>query len=180
MRYRTVIALMAAAASVVGCTTTGTSPATAPDTTAPPAAPSTTTSVVASTTTLATTTTVDRLTEIHAIFEDLERRRLQAIYTGDVEAFASLFADTPYLEESLRVFDVIDPGPVPEIRIEAMEVLKDDGECIALFYESYRDDGTSVGAATVVLQPSESGAVYLFTNSGRGGWMCDGPHPLSG
>ena len=185
MRYRTVIVLMVAAASVVGCTTTGSTPATAPDTTAPSATePPTTSSADESTSTVATTTvapstTVDRLTEIQAIFEDLERRRLEAIYTGDVEAFRSLFADTPYLEESLAVFDVIEPGPVPDIELSVIEVLKDEPDCLALYYQSIHGDGSEGPRSTVVFERSGDTYMYAFTNDGRGGWLCDGPHPLS-
>ncbi|MFO7700436.1 MAG: hypothetical protein R6W79_07520, partial [Acidimicrobiia bacterium] len=126
-----------------------------------------------------TTTTLDRVAEITAIFEDLERRRLDAIYSGDVEAFTSLFADTPYLERSLAVFDIVEPGDPPSISVEVIEILRDDDECLAIHYDAVTSTGEALGAATVVLQPTASGYAYLFTNDGRGGWVCDGPHPLS-
>ena len=53
---------------VVGCSSS--TPATTPT-----SIPTTST-----TTTLATTTTVDRITEIEAIYQDLEERRLDALY----------------------------------------------------------------------------------------------------
>lgn len=182
MSSRAIFAVLVVAACVGGCTTEGSTPATAPDSTAPATTQPAPSDPVTSTTTIApaTTTTLDRLAEVTAIFEDLERRRLEAIYTGDVEAFTALFADTPYLDESLRVFDVIEPGPIPAISIEVREILKDDPGCLAVFYESFREDGSSVGPATAVLVPTVEGPRYAFTNSGRGGWLCDGPHPLSG
>ena len=113
MRSLAIVVLAVAAACVGGCTTVGSTPATAPVTTAPASTTSTTSSdVVSTTTTEPTTTTLDRLTEVTAIFTDLEQRRLEAIYTGDVDAFTALFADTPYLDRSLEVFDLIEPGPV--------------------------------------------------------------------
>ncbi|MEN8234948.1 MAG: hypothetical protein ABFR89_08530, partial [Actinomycetota bacterium] len=83
----------------VGCSSAGT-PATVPETVATTTTAAVTTqppSTTATTTTQATTTTVDRVAEIEAIFQDLEERRLQALYDGDVEAFKSLFANEEYM-----------------------------------------------------------------------------------
>ena len=80
---------------VAGCSTTGI-PATVPPSLPPTAttvATTTTTLSPTTTTTAATTTTVDRVAEIEAIFQDLEERRLQALYEGDKETFKSLFAN---------------------------------------------------------------------------------------
>ncbi len=133
MRYRSLVVLMAAVACAGGCTSAGSVPATAPSTTARPTvtteAPPPPT--VTSTVTAATTSTVDRLGEITAIFEDLERRRLAAIYAGDVEAFTALFADTPYLDRSLAVFDLVEPGEPPSVSIDVLDVLRDDDTCLA-------------------------------------------------
>ena len=88
---------------VAACSSSGT-PATTP-------VPDTTTTTVSTipptsstTTTEATTTTVDRLVEIEAIFQDLEERRLQALYDGDREAFRALFANDEYMERSMGAF----------------------------------------------------------------------------
>ncbi len=95
---------------VAGCTAVGT-PATTP-----PSVPTTAATTVVppttlpptTTTTAATTTTVDRIAEIQAIFQDLEERRLQALYEGDTETFKSLFANKEYLQRSLGAFDVVE------------------------------------------------------------------------
>ncbi|HSJ71635.1 MAG TPA: hypothetical protein VLA29_08335 [Acidimicrobiia bacterium] len=179
MRYLAIPIVVVVAVCAVGCTTVNT-PATAPDTTAGVTATSTSAPEDTTTSTIAeTTTTLDRVAEITAIFEDLERRRLEAIYAGDVEAFRSLFADTQYFERSLAVFDIVEPGEPPVISVEVIEILRDDDECLAVHYDSVTSTGEALGDATVVLQPTDSGYAYLFTNDGRGGWLCEGPHPLS-
>jgi hypothetical protein len=180
MRYFAIPIVVVVAVCAAGCTTVGSTPATAPDTSAVVATTSTSEPDVATTSTIAqTTTTMDRVAEITAIFEDLERRRLDAIYSGDVEAFKSLFADTPYLERSLAVFDIVEPGDPPSISVEVIEILRDDDECLAIHYDAATSTGQQLGVATVVLQPTPAGYAYLFTNDGQGGWLCDGPHPLS-
>jgi uncharacterized membrane protein YjjP (DUF1212 family) len=93
---------------VVAACSSGGTPATTPTsvtttTTSTSVPPSSST-----TTTEATTTTVDRVAEIEAIFQDLEERRLQALYDGDREAFQALFANDEYMERSLALFDLVD------------------------------------------------------------------------
>jgi hypothetical protein len=72
---------------LASCTTTESNPATTPTT-----GPTTTTTAPPT-----TTSAPDRLAEIQAIFQDLEERRLDALYRGDVEAFSALFANEAYL-----------------------------------------------------------------------------------
>lgn len=181
MHLRITLGLVAVAVAAGGCTSTGTSPATAPPTTERVASSTTTHATTTPPTTAATTATIDRTTEVQAIFEDLEQRRLAAIHTGDTETFLSLFADTPYRERSLAVFDHVEPGPVPDITVEIIEVLRDDAECLAIYYKAEVSESDQVSeAATVVLSITDGIPKYAFTNSGRGGWQCDGPHPLSG
>jgi hypothetical protein len=181
MRYRTILVLMVAAACVGGCTGTGSAPATAPSSTAPgtttPMTSTPTTTITA--TTAAPTTTIDRITEITRIFEDLERRRLAAIYAGDRDAFRTLFADTPYLDRSLEVFDLVAPGTPPAITIEVIEVLRDDDRCLAV-WAAAEVDGQRVKPTTTVLAKTVGGWAFAFVTDERGGWMCDGKHPLSG
>ena len=81
---------MASLLGLGACTTVGSTPATAPPITE---AANTTSTSTTTTTMTAPTTTLDRLTEIQAIFQDLEVRRLQAIMDQDEEAFRSLFAN---------------------------------------------------------------------------------------
>jgi hypothetical protein len=180
MRSLAIVVLTVAAACVGGCTTIGSTPATAPVTTAPaPTTTSTASSDVASTTTTeSTTTTLDRLNEVTAIFTDLERRRLEAIYTGDVEAFTALFADTPYLDRSLEVFDVVEPGPAPALSLEVLRILVDDDSCLAVWSTTVVDSIPS-DPATFVLEPAQGAWGIAYVSSEKGGWLCDGPHPLA-
>jgi hypothetical protein len=177
MKHRVSLALVAVAVVAEGCTTVDNAPPTAPTTTR--ATTSTTIPATKSTSTTASpSTTIDRFVEITAIFEDLERRRLQAIYTGDQEAFLALFADTPYRERSLEVFDHVAPGPVPEITIEILDVLRDDTECLAVWATGEVDDRPIEAALTVLTRSDrEWGIAYVTTDVE--GWICDGPHPLS-
>jgi len=188
MNHRAVFALVVATVVAGGCTSSDGIPATAPSTTSPVPATSTTGTAPAGTTSTTTdlapagtgTTTVDREAEVTAIFQDLEQRRLEAIYTGDVEAFTALFADTPYLDRSLEVFELVESGEVPTIEIEVLEILRDDPECLALYYRAVDiATGEVSEGSTVTLVPSAGMMKYAFTNSGKGGWLCDGPHPLS-
>ncbi|MEA3510206.1 MAG: hypothetical protein U9R51_02105 [Actinomycetota bacterium] len=167
---------------VAGCSTTG-SPATIP-----PSLPARTTTVATTTalsptttTTAATTTTIDRITEIEAIFQDLEERRLQALYEGDKETFKTLFANEEYMERSLGAFDVVEFAREPEaVLVEIIEVIHDDRMCIAA--ELKVDATQSLGPvattqAIEVLELSESGR-WGYSYGGEG-WACEGPHPLS-
>lgn len=166
-----------------GCTTTGT-PATVPS-----SLPATTTTAVvtmttplpSTTTTAATTTTVDRVAEIEAIFQDLEERRLQALYEGDEEAFKSLFANNEYMQRSLGAFDVVEFENEPAmVLVEVMRVIHDGPMCIAA---EIRVDATrSLGSAAVtqaveVLERADEDRWgYSY---GGDGWSCEGPHPFS-
>ena len=88
------------AALLAACTGSESTPATTPTTTAAPSSSTTTSTTAPPTTT--TTMEADRLAQIQAIFQDLEERRLDALYRGDVEAFSALFANEAYLERSLE------------------------------------------------------------------------------
>ncbi len=120
---------MASALGLGACTTVGGTPATTPPTTEPPA---TTSTVAVTPTVLATSTTLDRVAEIQAIFEDLERRRLQAILDQDEEAFRSVFANEEYEERSvpgMQMVTVIDPDAIV---FTVVEVFVDEENCIAV------------------------------------------------
>lgn len=167
---------------VAGCTTTGT-PATTPsslpavDTTVPT---TTRTLPPTTTTTAATTTTVDRIAEIEAIFQDLEERRLQALYEGDKETFKTLFANKEYMQRSLALFDLVefvDNWKMPGLAV--IGVLADDDECIAARIR-WDYSGTFVGAspAEVIEVIESAGGEWGVSYSGEG-WVCEGPHPLS-
>ena len=164
---------------LAACSTQGT-PATTPS-----SVPATTTTVVATTTTLppttattvATTTTVDRVAEIEAIFQDLEERRLQALYEGDKETFKSLFANKEYMERSLGAFDVVEFGAPPEVRVEVLTVLTESETCIAARRMLHRVDlGKSSTPSIGVIETVDG--VWGFSFTGEG-WVCEGLHPLS-
>lgn len=148
-------------------------PATAP-TFVPTTAPTTTT-------TFEVTTTLDRVAEIEAIYQDLEERRLDALYRGDRQAFAALFAVESYMEASLDAFEILEfiAEPEPPV-VRALEVLRDDSVCLAV---RFHVDGTqalgpeAVGEVVTVLQRNSDGNWgYSYTGEG---WLCEEPHPLS-
>ena len=159
---------------LAACTTTDSTPATTPTTTAP-----TTTTSTTATAPPSTTSAPDRLAEIQAIFQDLEERRLDALYRGDVEAFSALFANEAYLERSLGAFEVIEFSAQPaEAGVRVEQVLVDTPGCIAADL-TYEPVDAIVGSSktsnrTVVEYVSgEWGLSYAGE-----GWACDGSHPL--
>ena len=165
---------------VAGCSTQGT-PATTPS-----SVPTTTTTVVATTTTtlppttattVPTTTTVDRVTEIEAIFQDLEERRLQALYEGNEETFQSLFANKEYMERSLGAFDAVKFEAPPEVRVEVLSVLTDSETCIAARRMLHRIDLGESSAPSIGVIETVDG-VWGFSFTGEG-WLCEGLHPLA-
>ncbi len=168
--------------AATGCSTTSNTPATIPTSiaTVTTAATGTAVSTTTTTTTLAPTTTIDRLTEIAAIFEDLERRRLQAIFDQDEEAFRSVHANEQYLEESLIVLElahVIDP--LADFHQVAMTLVADEPDCIAAEFQRSYEGVLETGATTVKTYVAERvvdhwGLVWVGE-----GWACDGPHPLT-
>ncbi len=165
-----------------GCATTGT-PATVPSSlpaTTTTAVVTTTTLLPSTTTTAATTTTVDRVAEIEAIFQDLEERRLQALYEGDEEAFKSLFANNEYMERSLALFDLVefvDGWTTPSLGV--LDVLADEETCIAVRlsgdYSNVLASGTRVSSVHVAEMTGEDWGISYVGE----GWACDGPHPFS-
>jgi hypothetical protein len=166
---------------IAGCSSSGT-PATVPPST--PATASTvavtTTAPPTTTTTHATTTTVDRLAEIEAVFQDLEERRLQALYEGDEETFKSLFANKEYMQRSLGAFDAVEfkaEWQTPAVAV--IEVLHDDPGCIAV-RTATNFSGVFVGGSTEeVIEVVESiGSGWGMSYAGEG-WACEGPHPFS-
>jgi hypothetical protein len=129
----------------------------------------------------ATTTTLDRLTEIEAIFQDLEVRRLQAIMDGDEEAFRAVFANEEYGERSMVLMDevvVVDPLAVG---FRVTDVYADDAKCIAVAAvvdASGSIESGGIGESSIHVIESLDG---LWGISWVGeGWQCDGSHPFSG
>ena len=180
MRNRLASFILASAALAGGCTTAGTTPATAPpvpDSTLPP-----TSSTVASTTVTVTgtSTTVDRLGEIQALFEDLERRRLQAIYDQDETAFRAVYANDAYLERSMVLLDAVEfLAPPDNYAIRVVEVLSDSVSCISAVIETNLE-GLTVGGQlskkTQTIEPIKDGWGISYVGED---WSCAGPHPLS-
>jgi hypothetical protein len=122
----------------------------------------------------------DRLAQIQAIFQDLEERRLDALYRGDVEAFSALFANEAYLERSLGAFDVVEFSDSPDmVHVAVLEVVIDEPTCLVARIEV--DARSSLGAngleeaTTQVLESRGGNWGYSY---GGAGWVCDGQHPL--
>ena len=184
MHYRIAALTLGFAVLAAACTTANGTPATAPSVpeTAPPTTTTLPTTLPTTTSTVpATTTTVDRLTEIQAIYQDLENRRVQALWSGDEKSFSSLFVDTPYKEESLRALDLVEPGTPPVLVIEVLEILTDGPDCL-VFVElsTVNESSGSPDQRTVTLQPLGEGWGYAYVSEDPGGWQCTEPHPLSG
>ncbi len=182
MRNRLTAVVFVSAALAGGCTTASTTPATAPSITALTTV-SSTTAVDPSTTTTGlereTTTTLDRLTEIQAIFEDLERRRLQAIYDQDEDAFRSLYANDEYLERSMVLLGEVKISRASAVKIVVRFVRADTPSCIAADLDVDTRgaiDGGIKALNTYVIQRTESGWGLSWVGEG---WSCEGPHPLS-
>ena len=177
MKIRLAVIVVASIVGLGACTTVGNSPATAPLLTEVPTTSSTT---VTTTTVLETTTTIDRVAEIQAIFQDLERRRLQAIMDQDEEAFRAVFANAEYEERSIggmELVTVIDPTAAV---FTVLQVFVDDPNCIAV---SGTKDGTGAvigaGLGTVADYVVElRDEVWGMSWVGEG-WRCDGSHPFS-
>ncbi len=180
MRYRIAALTVGFAVIVAACTSANGKPATAPP--VPDTLPTTTTSVPATTTVApSTTTTLDRLTEIQAIFEDLERRRLQAIYDQDEEAFRSVYANDEYAKRSIKILSTVKVLRVPDqVMQEVVETLADTEGCIAAVVRfdntgTFEGGGTGESIHVVELRPDgQWGLSWVGT-----GWACDGPHPFS-
>jgi hypothetical protein len=174
MTIRVLLGVLVAALPAA-CTGTESTPATTPTTTSNPP----TTSATSTTAPPTTTTTTDRLAEIQAIFQDLEERRLNALYRGDVEAFSALFANEAYLERSLGAFDVVEFSDSPDVvHVAVLEVVSDGPTCLVARVEV--DARSSLGPngldeATQVLEPRGGNWGYSY---GGDGWVCDGQHPL--
>ena len=163
-------------AAVVGGCASGGSPATT-STSGPTMTTTVTTLPPATTSTVATTTTADRAAEIEAIFQDLEERRLQALYDGDRDAFRALFANDEYRDRSMVAFDVVEFLGPPEVFVEVLDVVEDSDSCIAVLRVLHRADlGQASDRTMGVIERLDGG--WGFSYNGEG-WTCEGSHPLS-
>jgi len=184
MRYRIAVLTLGFAALAAGCTTASGTPATAPS--VPETAPTTTLTLPSTTATapaIATTTstTLDRLSEIQAIYEDLEHRRLQAIYDQDEDAFRAVYANEEYLQESLPLFEAVvfltNPGRYP---VQVLEILTDHEGCISAVVRTDLTgitEGGQLAEKQQSIQSQENAWGISYTGED---WSCVGPHPLSG
>ena len=137
--------------------------------------PTTTSTTVAET----TTTTVDRLAEVQAILQDLEERRLDALFQEDEEAFRALFASEYLWLREREALGVVDWDSVPGVDVAVVEVVLDDAACLvarARFEFSESLAASSPVILTVTLQPVESGWGFSFNSDS---WLCVEPHPLN-
>jgi hypothetical protein len=163
---------------LAACTETESTPATTPTMTAP------TTTVPITTTTAPppATSAPDRLAEIQAIFHDLEERRLDALYRGDVDAFSALFANEAYLERSLEAMERVTFDRQPAAFEVTVDVVHIDSEsCLSL--EVTRDFKSFLGpdgqaSNSVALETSELGWGYSYETGSESWWDCAEPHPL--
>lgn len=157
---------------------TATTPATTPSTTTTTTVPAATTGATTSTTAVSSIT-IDRLAEVEAIFYDLERRRLQAIYEGDIEATRELFAHEAFWEANLPAMDPESFLAEPtDLTLTVKDLLVDRDDCLAalVYFQADRALGPEAASeATVVLQPTASGWGFSFFGTG---WLCDGEHPF--
>jgi hypothetical protein len=161
------VRLMAACSIVAGCTGSST-PATTPTSVATTSSTTTTAAEV--------TTTLDRLSEIEAIYQDLEERLLLAVYHGDREAYQELFANEAFMKASMVVFDELTFDVEPQVEVEVLQVVHDGPDCIAFDGVVHRADlgGSSEPGITVL---ERGGGAWLISYVGTG-WICDGPHPF--
>lgn len=74
------------------------------------------------------THSLDRVAEIEAIYQDLEQRRINALYEDDREAYRALFANTGFVDESMVVFDQLEFELPPVVVVEVLALLHDAGE----------------------------------------------------
>jgi hypothetical protein len=178
MDIRLAVVLVASMVGLGACTTAQSTPATVPSTTG--GIVTSTTASTTTTTMLATTSTLDRLTEIQAIFQDLEVRRLQAIMDHDEEAFRAVFANAEYGDRSvggMELVTVLDPDAVV---YTVVEVFVDGPQCIAV--SAFEDATAAIEGSSVddsidhVLQRTDDGWGFSWIGSG---WRCNGPHPFS-
>ena len=179
MHIRLAVVVVASMVGLGACTTAQNTPATIPSTTG--GIVTSTSSSTTATTVFGTTSTLDRLTEIQAIFQDLEVRRLQAFMDQDEEAFRAVFANEEYEERSIggmELVTVVDPSAAV---FTVLRVFADDQSCIAV---EAQKDGSLAIEGIGVSEPAD----YVAELDGFGGWglswvgegwRCDGPHPFS-
>lgn len=173
--------VLVAVACVGGCTTTGSTPATAPDPTAPaPISTTATASPSTSTEPPTTSTTVDRLTEIQAIFDELEVRRLAAIKSQQIDDYNEVFANDEYKSRSSEAFELVEVLDEVAFRTTAIRLLADGETCIAAELTRDMEQAIAGGreATTVwVLEKRGDSGEWGLSWIGEG-WACDGPHPF--
>jgi hypothetical protein len=178
MNTRLAVLLVASVLGLGACTTLRSSPATTPPIVEPPA----TTTATATTTMPTTTTTLDiRITEIQAIFQDLEVRRLQAIMDQDEEAFRSVFANDEYAERSMVAMDAVEVIDASLVIFDVVEVIADGSACIAVSgvvdATAASSGGGRGGIADFVIELNGDGWGLSWVGEG---WQCIGLHPFSG
>jgi hypothetical protein len=177
MNTRLAVLLVASVLGLGACTTLRSSPATTPPIVEPPA----TTTATATTAMPTTTTTLDiRITEIQAIFQDLEVRRLQAIMDQDEVAFRAVFANDEYAERSMVELDLVTVLDPRAAEFSVTEVHADTPECIAVGAVVNASQSTKGGGIA-----ADSDYVIEISNDRWGyswigeGWRCIGSHPFS-
>jgi 3-dehydroquinate dehydratase len=139
--------------------------------------PATTPPIVA--TIISTSTTLDRLAEVEAIVQDLEERRLDALYRKDIEALREVFASEGLYEQTVAIIDQVELREGTQVEVHISELLADEPNCLAAQLDfRYREVSGETETETVltVLQPTDSNA-WGFAYYGQG-WLCNGPNPM--
>jgi hypothetical protein len=121
---------------------------------------------------------MDRVAEITAIFEDLERRRLDAILVGDTQGYRAVFSNSEYHAASLEVLDRVNVTNPQGFTTTSVEILADTGDCVAAFVsrdlsQAIEGGGLSERVQVIEMVDGEWGLSWIGD-----GWLCDGPHPL--
>ncbi len=160
-------------------TADGTAPTSVASTTATNTQPAPTTTAEA-TTTVAAAAAVRSAAEVQAIIQDLEERRMAALFAEDEAAFRALFANDALADLSVEVVGTVEFVAEPEtVRVAVDEVLADTGECVAarVFLDLTQPLGPAAALESVVVVEQRTDGAWGYSYEGAE-WLCEGPHPL--
>ena len=119
------------------------------------------------------------MSEVQAIFEDLEHRRLRAILDQDEDAYRSVFANEYYEEASIAAMNLVTVSDPAGSRILISEILVDKPDCIATNAEvDHRASVVDGGVSSFEWVIQRVGRNWGFSWAGEG-WLCEGSHPLA-
>ncbi|MGH8936659.1 MAG: hypothetical protein ACRDXD_10445 [Acidimicrobiia bacterium] len=120
------------------------------------------------------------MAEVEAIVQDLEERRLDALYRRDLEALRELYASEGLyeLEVELTLPEIEFKEPPGDLRVDVLRLIKDEPQCLAA--ETHVDasavaHNVTPTRFTLVLQPVRGGWGFAYAGTG---WLCEGPNPM--